>query len=516
MKKSLQLLLTLSGSLVLAGQQTLCLAAMPSNPMMPIKPSLESLPPELIEQIIKKIAPSTNMLDLIMLTNTLAQSNKKFKQYFDAINLKKSIKSVLHPVNPYYSHEIRNDALDARHYALDIRKHSPTLFAAASGNRFLMNFINNIDLINPENMLSAAHYAAYYNQPIALSMILKNYPSLANFMDKYSNTPLHIAAQKRHAECVKILLMHKARVDLRNNNGATPYAAAYSNEVRCIIRDHIDGLSDDCPQKQNAILYENTDHDTNLIVAAQENEISHFYPILYTSRNPNLNTQDRDGNTALIWAAKNNNFEMLHALITKPGININAQNNDGDSALIITANNGNLDIVKTLIENGATVNIRNNNGFTALTVTASSGHLDIVQTLLANGADINIQNNAGVTALFFAADHNHLATVQALLAGGATVNTQDNYGGTALMAAADKGHLTILQKLLANEADVNIRTNNGCTALMAAAQRRQLNVVQALLASGADVNIQANNGLTALDYGNDEIKEIIRQHTRLS
>ena len=62
-----------------------------------------------------------------------------------------------------------------------------------------------------------------------------------------------------------------------------------------------------------------------------------------------LNIKDDDRYTALIWACRNNNIEIVKLLIEK-GADINAKNFIGYTALIWACRNNNTEVIKLLIE----------------------------------------------------------------------------------------------------------------------------------------------------------------------
>ena len=65
-----------------------------------------------------------------------------------------------------------------------------------------------------------------------------------------------------------------------------------------------------------------------------------------------------------MYAIEIGNKEMISMLIEK-GIDINAQDYDGWTALMYASDKLNKDIVSILIKNGADINIKDNSGWTA-------------------------------------------------------------------------------------------------------------------------------------------------------
>ena len=90
--------------------------------------------------------------------------------------------------------------------------------------------------------------------------------------------------------------------------------------------------------------------------------------------------------------------------LLKLGVDPNIQDRNGGTALIYAARTrGYIDIVKILLENGADPNIQDNDGVTALMLASVERYPKIIKLLLENGADPNIQDDEGVTALMLAA-----------------------------------------------------------------------------------------------------------------
>ena len=101
---------------------------------------------------------------------------------------------------------------------------------------------------------------------------------------------------------------------------------------------------------------------------------------LLINRVADVNATDRDGNTAMIWAAWKGHVETVKLLLDK-GADVNAVNIAGYTALILAANYGHTETVKLLLDSGANVNIVNRIGNTALILAERNGHTETVKLL---------------------------------------------------------------------------------------------------------------------------------------
>lgn len=159
----------------------------------------------------------------------------------------------------------------------------------------------------------------------------------------------------------------------------------------------------------------------------------------------------------LIEAAGANDLAKVRKLLDS-GVNADSKDKNGFTALMWAAHKGNLDMVKTILEKGANVNSRDENGATALMYAAWS-HRDafyIVEILSDKGANVNAEAQDGMTALHHAASKGHTMAVVMLLKKGADVNARTQTGVTPLMVAALKNHDTVASMLLAKGADMNL------------------------------------------------------------
>ncbi len=218
--------------------------------------------------------------------------------------------------------------------------------------------------------------------------------------------------------------------------------------------------------------------------------------------------QDR---LSFIEAAKQGNISVIESLLNK-GIDINTIDKDGNTALIEATRHNQRACIQKLIEKGSKVNIKNNDGWTALIVASQNGYKTIAELLIKNGADFNIKANDGNTALTFASYKGYVEIVKILKKSGAiTVKYQDS----KILTAALKGDINTLKALLEKGVSPNtISRIGGETPLMYAMGQNHYECAELLLEFGADVSIRAKDGYTVLDVikGRPEMFELIEKY----
>ncbi|MEO0347892.1 MAG: ankyrin repeat domain-containing protein [Pseudomonadota bacterium] len=215
----------------------------------------------------------------------------------------------------------------------------------------------------------------------------------------------------------------------------------------------------------------------------------------------NLNPRScssQDLNQYLIAAVKENDVERAKKLL-EAGADVNAVDKEGDTALNWAAYKGNDDLVQILIDASADLNLPGYQNKTPLINAASKGYTQNAQILIAADADVNAVDKEGDTALNLAADKGNDDLVQILIDAGADVNSPGFQNRTPLMDTAIKGHAQNARILIAADADVNAVGEEGYTALLLAAYEGNYDLVRILIDAGADVNAVDKEGNMALE-----------------
>jgi len=139
-----------------------------------------------------------------------------------------------------------------------------------------------------------------------------------------------------------------------------------------------------------------------------------------------VNLQDKNGNTALMWAAHCGNHKIVEALIDQ-GAWVNAQNHCGETALYLTCASGDEKSAYLLMESGADPHLATMEGSTPMHIAAAKGHLDCIKLLAGWKAWINASDEEGDTPLHYAVRESQLKAAKLLVELGAdsTVCNED-------------------------------------------------------------------------------------------
>src|SRR6266853_6384458 len=245
--------------------------------------------------------------------------------------------------------------------------------------------------------------------------------------------------------------------------------------------------------------------ELTLVDAAERGDRATALRILAKGANPNA--PGPDGTTAVMWAASNDDLELVRVLI-KAGANVTLKNQFGTSALPEAAVIGSAPVIDALLKAGADANTKNPEGETPLMAAARSGHIEAAKRLLAAGADVNAKENfGGQSALMWAAAQSQAGMVKLLASLSADLNARGvvsqwerkviteprpkdmNKGGfTPLLYAAREGCVECARNLIEAKADPDLADPERITPLNMALLNLHFEFAAYMIKAGADVD----------------------------
>ena len=245
--------------------------------------------------------------------------------------------------------------------------------------------------------------------------------------------------------------------------------------------------------------------EPRLVDAAERGDRTAALRLLAKGADPNA--PGPDGTTAVMWAAANDDLELVRALLAAKA-NVTLKNHFGTTALTEAAIIGSEKVLDVLLKAGADPNTRNPEGETPLMAVARSGKVAAARRLLEAGADVNATEAfGGQSALMWAAAQGQAEMVQLLASKGANLNARGvirqwerkviteprpkdmNKGGfTPLLYAAREGCVDCVRNLIAAGADPDLEDPERITPLNMALMNLHFETAAALIKGGADVN----------------------------
>lgn len=208
-------------------------------------------------------------------------------------------------------------------------------------------YYSNADITNTleefaENDIKKYHKlinAIRNNNTTVVRNLLRENPYLVNICDRTCNTPLIIALQNYPLFDYRILLeVPKINVNLKNKNDETAMSLALKNNEKGTI---LYLLKSGAKKSPSLLLWAAKVDYTKLVKLLLENEID-------------TNLKDEKGYTALIYATKNNNLEMVRIILTSSKTDVDAKSMDGLTPLKYAIKNNNIEIIKYLMAAGST------------------------------------------------------------------------------------------------------------------------------------------------------------------
>jgi ankyrin repeat protein len=184
-----------------------------------------------------------------------------------------------------------------------------------------------------------------------------------------------------------------------------------------------------------------------------------------------VNAANALGGTALFYAL-GNGHEQAARLLVDAGARLNTEDKDGNTALCLALSTAGTpaSLIDRLLAKGALLGLRSTRN--PLLCIENSGNSDaFINILLQHGVNPNTPDSEGYTPLMKFAYEGNQRAVRKLLSSGAQVNLRSANGRTALEEAVLQGHFEITEILLQAGADRSMRLNGRTLTEMATEKR---------------------------------------------
>ncbi len=402
---------------------------------------------------------------------------------------------------------------------------------------------------------TALHWAVHRDDARIADLLLAAGAHVAA-TNRYGMQPLMLAASNGSATLVSRLLAAGADSRAAMPGGETVLMTAAragpADTVRLLL-EH--GADPDARDEYS--------HQTALMWAAARNNAGAIEALIEHGADVHARTPRRDptpggsyfsslsatGFTALLFAVRAGQLDATRELLDA-GANVNDTVSDGQSALVVAAANANWELADYLLDRGAdptlagagwnalhqTVRTRRPNpsgGLAGPIPTGNVDSIDVIRKLIARGVDVNARmtrngmkdgqrsrlNRLGATAFFLAAKNTDVEALRVLVEAGADPLVPSADHTTPLMVAAgvaifipgeDGGSLpgqeeevlAAVRMCIARGADVNAVNDRGESALHGAAFRGVNAVVDLLVERGARLDATTVEGWTPLALAN--------------
>ena len=206
--------------------------------------------------------------------------------------------------------------------------------------------------------------------------------------------------------------------------------------------------------ERNVSVFRHSNNESLWMRAFKSVNIKNMKYLLSIDSCIDVNEQDEQyGQSPIIYASIKNNIHAVKFLLNHPKINVNKCDSSGCSALLYAVKNDHFEIIQLLVESGADINIANSEtGQTPIICASIHNNVNTIELLLRQPQiDVNHFDNNGWSALMYGVKNGHFKIAQSLIEAGADINaTQNNNNETPLLIAIKQGHVKLVLWMLDN------------------------------------------------------------------
>jgi len=383
-------------------------------------------------------------------------------------------------------------------------------------NKKLLQEINDNNIVNVQQLLveddidlnlfksddNPLIYAIKNNKSQKIIEELVHHYININFNQFNGNSPLTEAVLSNNKNTFNLLLKHGADVNAMNEVEETPFLYLIKNKL-----------------------------------------MTKYYLLNFLDHNVNVNLQDNEGKSILMYLVETNELQLLKILLSYlifnnrfiinlitfgknkipvrsdkleeliakeySRIDIDIEDDMGFTSLMYASRDGNFELASILLTYKANVNKENSNGYTPLLLSCENDFTHTAKLLLqTQKVEINHRNRNGDTELTLACQNNNPELVNILLEYHADINIKNDKNYTPLHIAVSNDRSSTVKTLLEHHADVTAEDTDGNIPLILACQNQNPEIMEMLLEYHSDVHHKNKLGCTGMHYVKDQ--EMIR------
>ncbi|XP_065084558.1 serine/threonine-protein phosphatase 6 regulatory ankyrin repeat subunit B-like, partial [Ochlerotatus camptorhynchus] len=306
--------------------------------------------------------------------------------------------------------------------------------------------------------ITLLHAAVLKGSVRLVQVLLREFDIDSGWADKFGNTAIYYAVQKKHFELVKILM--DANVSLTGPSGLPsmpPFVAAVLWNQLNIIKLYLQ------IEAGAAIkLKEHCADGRNLVISSTIQNNFEICKLLLECVGFDLNVGYENGFTALHAAAAGSSVRMV-ALLLQHGAHIDQSNYDGKTALLMAIENGNWRVAHYLLSKGASKQVvtdyhyKGDQGMNVLHSVAVKGELDSIKFLLDRDFfEQSVTDAMGKTMGHYAASNKQHDVVEYLISTNFPLDLLDNEGKSPLVCALENEDLQLAKRLKSIGASLDV------------------------------------------------------------
>lgn len=324
---------------------------------------------------------------------------------------------------------------------------TPMILAAINGHHRSCTKLTRMAIDATDNEgHTALHYAidSGYVKTVGKLWEMEANPNTRN---KEGTAPIHKAASKKTAGCLKVLCQQRIPVDtgaqlqiLDGHKKTVFHYAVQKNAEECLR--YLLSIDSVKPYINN----KDTDNCSPLHTAIQNDAVECVQILLENEASPV--EQCEGGKTPLHLAAEKGSAGICTSLLDKPGVQVNQGDANQATPLHTAARHGSVDVCRVLIRKGASLETVDDNGKTALHIASQNRHTKVVKFLIKKGALQSAKDHTDSTPLHDAASNGSLDCCKALRTTGKANWEADRTGKLAVNKAFENKHDHVFKYLL--------------------------------------------------------------------